>query len=158
MGIMETPYDHRQTLIALGEVARLIKTYVDRRAAEHGMTHVQWGVLKRVQARDGLMQAEIAEQMDLQPISLVPILDKLCEQGLIERRADPKDRRAKLLFLTGLGRDRLDSLGPVADQISAEIFKGLDAAAVGRLHAQLTQLKDNIKRATGFARATTKGE
>ena len=158
MVVMQDHTDFRETLLVLSDVARLLKTYVDRRAAEHGMTQAQWGVLKRVERRDGLMQAEIAEQMELQPISLVPILDKLCEQGLIQRRAHPEDRRARLLYLTDQGRARLKSLGPLANEIYGELFAGFAATDVAGLGKQLTRLKDNIRRATETSRPLVKGE
>ena len=157
MGNMANLIEQRDALLALTDVARLLKTFVDREAADHGMTHAQWGVLRRIERHDGSMQAEIAEQMELQPISLVPILDKLCEQGLIERRAHPEDRRAKLLFLTGLGKSRLQSLEPLAEGISNSVFAGVPAAGITGLRQQLLQLKDNIKRASDTTRTAAKG-
>ena len=142
----------REVMLTLADVARLVKTYVDRRAAEHGMTRAQWGALTRIARCNGLMQAEVAEQMDLQPISLVPILDKLCDQGLIERRVHPEDRRAKLLFLTAKGQALLDTLAPLADDIANELFGEMKGDDIAILLKRLGQLKDNIKRASETTR------
>lgn len=150
---MQSKTRRRDILLLLADVARLLKTYIDRRAAEHGMTRAQWGALARIERCGGLMQAEIAEQMDLQPISLVPILDKLSEQGLIERRASHEDRRAKLLFLTPKGKAVLDELEPLADAIAAEVLGGLAPDSVPGLQEALARIKTDIKRASEQPRA-----
>lgn len=147
----------REALLAIVDVARLLKTYIDRRGSEHDITRAQWGALARIERAPGSTLAEIAEQMDLAPISLVPILDRLCEQGLIERRAHPGDRRAKPLHLTERGRARLMELEPLAAEIATELFAGMPDAALERLAADLARLKDNIKRAGGPARPPASG-
>ena len=90
----------REFAFLLNDVARLLRTYADQRARQFGMTRAQWAVLVRLQRTEGLKQSELAEILDLQPISLTRLLDRLCANGLIERRADPEDRRAKRLYLT----------------------------------------------------------
>ena len=67
------------------------------------MTRAQWAVLARLESNEGLKQSELAEMLDLQPITLTRLVDRLCANGLIERRADPNDRRAKRLYLTPAG-------------------------------------------------------
>ena len=64
------------------------------------MTRAQWAVLFRLERNEGLKQSELAEMLDIQPITLTRLIDRLCDNGLIERRSDPNDRRAKRLFLT----------------------------------------------------------
>ena len=73
----------------LNDVARLLRTYADYKASQFGMTRAQWAVLVRVDRSEGLNQSELAEVLDLQPITLTRLLDKLCDSGLIERRPDP---------------------------------------------------------------------
>jgi MarR family transcriptional regulator for hemolysin len=86
------------------DVARLLKTYADQRARQFGISRAQWAVLIRIDRNEGLKQTELADMLDLQPITLTRLLDKLSDSGLIERRPDPGDRRAKRLFLTPAAR------------------------------------------------------
>ncbi|MFO1169432.1 MAG: MarR family transcriptional regulator [Hyphomicrobiaceae bacterium] len=151
-----TSHRAREALLLLTDAARLLRTHVDRRAAEHGMTRAQWGALIRIGRRSGITQAEIAEQMEIQPISLVPVLDRLCEQGLIERQAHPSDRRAKLLRLTPKGEKVLLELEPLAVAIAEDLFAGATAEQIEDFHSLLELLKDNIKRATDRQQASAK--
>lgn len=79
----------------------MLQTYADQEVRRLDMTHSQWAVLSRIERHEGLKQSEIADMLDLQPITLTRLLDRLCDNGLIERRPDPQDRRAWRLFLAG---------------------------------------------------------
>src|SRR5438874_1270870 len=82
-------------LFALGEVARLVRAYADKQAARYGITRAQWAVLAKVERTEGLKQSELAEQMEMQPITLTRLIDKLCDNGWIERpklAAEPRRR------------------------------------------------------------------
>ena len=105
--------------LSLNDVARMLRTYADHKAAQFGMTRAQWVVLVRLDRFEGLKQSELAEMLDLQPITLTRLLDKLCDSGLIERRADPNDRRAKRLFLTPAARPLLEQLGALGEELMA---------------------------------------
>ena len=83
------------------------------------MTRAQWAVLVRLDRSEGLNQSELAEMLDLQPITLTRLLDKLCDSGLIERRPDPDDRRAKRLFLTAAARPLLEQLSVLGEETMA---------------------------------------
>ena len=86
-------------LFTLGEVQRMVRAYADRQAARYGITRAQWAVLAKVERTEGLKQSELAEQMEMQPITLTRLIDKLCDNGWIERRGDEKDRRVNRLYL-----------------------------------------------------------
>src|ERR1700719_737005 len=88
-------FTSREFGFIISDVARLLRTYADHKAAQFGMTRAQWAVLVRLDRAEGLNQSELAEMLDLQPITLTRLLDKLAESGLIERRPDPQDRRAQ---------------------------------------------------------------
>ena len=88
------PALRREVLFQLTDVARAMRTHFDQRAREHGMTRAQWGVLLRLERQEGMMQAEMAESLEIQPISLARLIDRLCDQKLVERRPHPSDRRA----------------------------------------------------------------
>lgn len=112
----------REFMFQLVETSRLLRTYVDQRARQHGTTRAQWGVMSRLRRQEGLNQAALAEQMDLQPISLARLLDRLQGQHLIERREDPADRRAYRLYLTPEGRALVDELDEVRTAIAQEVL------------------------------------
>ena len=101
---------NREILFTISDVGRLLRTYADQKARRFGMTRAQWAVLLRLERREGLKQSELAEILDLQPITLTRLVDRLCDNGLIERRADPNDRRAKRLYLTPAARPLIDRL------------------------------------------------
>ncbi len=129
------------------DVARMLRTYADQRARQFGISRAQWGVLVRLQRTEGLKQSELAEILDLQPISLTRLLDRLAESGLIERRADPNDRRANRLYLTPAARPVLEQLATLGLGMMETVLDGLDGKANERLLRDLTLMKDNLRAA-----------
>src|SRR5215204_4293000 len=98
-------------LFTLGEVQRMVRAYADRQAARYGITRAQWAVLAKVERAEGLKQSELAELMEMQPITLTRLIDKLCDAGWIERRSDASDRRVNRLYLKKAARPLLGKLG-----------------------------------------------
>jgi MarR family transcriptional regulator, transcriptional regulator for hemolysin len=137
----------RDLAFTINDVARLLRTYADQKAAQYGMSRAKWAVLARLDRFEGLKQTELADMLDLQPISLTRLLDSLCANGLIERRADPEDRRAKRLFLTPAARPLLERLGDLAEELMGTALAGLDQRDSKALLAQLSTIKDNLRRA-----------
>jgi MarR family transcriptional regulator, transcriptional regulator for hemolysin len=137
----------RDLAFTINDVARLLRTYADQKAAQYGMSRAKWAVLARLDRFEGLKQTELADMLDLQPISLTRLLDSLCANGLIERRADPDDRRAKRLFLTPAARPLLDRLGDLAEELMGTALAGLDQRDSKALLAQLSTIKDNLRAA-----------
>jgi MarR family transcriptional regulator for hemolysin len=135
----------REVAFSINDVARLLKTYADQRARDLGMTRAQWAVLARVERSEGLKQCELADTLDLQPITLTRLIDRLCDGGLIERRSDPDDRRAKRLYLTPAARPVLDGLTRLGQDIMATVLAGIEPAAVEQLLAHLLALKTNLR-------------
>lgn len=131
----------------LSDLARMLKTYVDQQARQFGMTRAQWQVLSRLERSEGLKQAELAEMLDLQPITLTRLVDRLCANGLIERRADPDDRRAKRLFLTDEARPLMDRLAVFGEELMAEVLAGIDDGEVKLLLSKLGRAKENLREA-----------
>src|SRR6266571_2752145 len=74
-------------LFTLAELQRLVRAYADKQAARYGITRAQWAVLAKVERAEGLKQTELAEQMEMQPITLTRLIDRLCDNGWIERRS-----------------------------------------------------------------------
>jgi len=142
---MQTISQRRELAFLIKDLARMTRTYADQKAAQFGMSYAQWAVLARLARSEGLKQSELAEVLDIQPITLTRLVDRLCDNRLIERRADPTDRRAKRLFLTPAARPVVDRLHDLAEELTATIFKGIDPASVALMVSQLTVAKENLR-------------
>ena len=149
---------NREFAFTLNDVARMLRTYADHKAAQFGITRAQWVVLVRLDRSEGLKQSELAEMLELQPISLTRLLDKLADSGLIERRADPVDRRAKRLYLTPAARPLLEKLGALGDDLMATALAGVSAESVERMIGHLGIVKENLRQAIAHRGAEAAGE
>ena len=138
---------NREILFTISDVGRLLRTYADQKARLHGMTRAQWAVLLRLERLEGLKQSDLAEDLDIQPITLTRLVDRLCDNGLIERRPDPNDRRAKRLYLTPAARPLLDRIATQVEELAGTVLAGVDTAAVGVMLTQLGLARDNLKQA-----------
>ena len=135
----------RQFIVQLIESSRLLRNYIDQRAKRRGTTRAQWIVLFRLRQQEGLSQVDLAEVLELQPISLVRLLDRLVDHGLLERRSDPKDRRANRLFLTASGRQLVDELDSLRDAIANGVLQDVPASAIETSLKPLRDIKERIK-------------
>jgi MarR family transcriptional regulator for hemolysin len=138
----------REFAFLVNDVGRLLRTYADQQARQFGMTRAQWAVLARLEYAEGLKQSELAELLDLQPITLTRLVDRLCANGLIERRADPSDRRAKRLYLTAQARPLMNRLADLGENMMATVLEGLDTAKLEQMTANLSGVRDNLRAAT----------
>jgi len=135
----------KQIISQLVETSRLLRNYIDHRAKARGTTRAQWIVLFRLREQEGLSQVDLADVLELQPISLVRLLDRLVEHGLVERRSDPRDRRANRLFLTASGRQLADDLDSLRDDIATDVLQEVPAATLETSLKTLRHIKDRIK-------------
>jgi DNA-binding MarR family transcriptional regulator len=135
----------RQLITQLVESSRLLRNYIDNRAKGRGTTRAQWIVLFRLREQEGLSQVDLADVLELQPISLVRLLDRLVEHGLVERRSDPRDRRANRLFLTASGRQLADDLDSLRDAIAVDVLQDVPAAGIETSLKTLRDIKERIK-------------
>jgi DNA-binding MarR family transcriptional regulator len=135
----------RQLVAQLVESSRLLRNYIDHRAKDRGSTRAQWIVLFRLRQQEGLSQVDLADVLELQPISLVRLLDRLVEHGLLERRHDPRDRRANRLFLTVSGRQLVDDLDSLRDAIATDVLQEIPDHAIEASLDTLRAIKDRIK-------------
>ena len=138
---------NREILFTISDVGRLLRTYADQKARRFGQTRAQWAVLLRLERREGLKQSDLAEDLDIQPITLTRLVDRLCDNGLIERRPDPNDRRAKRLYLTPAARPLLDRIESQVEELAEKVLAGVDPAAVGVMLTQLRLTRDNLRQA-----------
>ena len=137
----------RELLFLISDVGRLLRTYADQKARLHGMTRAQWAVLLRLERREGLKQSELAEALDIQPITLTRLVDRLCANGLIERRADPNDRRAKQLYLTPAARPLIDRIADRVEDLSDTVLDGIAPAELDQMLSRLGLARENLKNA-----------
>ena len=135
----------RQVVAQLVESSRLLRNYIDHRAKGRGTTRAQWIVLFRLREQEGLSQVDLADVLELQPISLVRLLDRLVEHGLLERRHDPHDRRANRLFLTEAGRQLVDDLDSLRDNIAENVLRDIPSASLQTSLETLLDIKERIK-------------
>src|SRR6187397_684403 len=126
----------REFAFLINDVARLLRTHADQRARQFGMTRAQWAVLARLESNEGLKQSELAE-----------MLDRLCGSGLIERRADPDDRRVKRLYLTAQARPLMDRLAELGHDMMGTVLEGFDLKTIERMISELARTKENLKTA-----------
>ena len=134
-------------LFTLGEVQRLLRAYADKEASRFGITRAQWAVLAKVERNVGMKQTELAELMEMQPITLTRLIDKLCESDWIERRGDTSDRRVNRLYLLKAGRVLLGKLSGLRSELTAAALGGIHPADAHRLLTQLEQIKENVRNA-----------
>src|ERR1700758_3499424 len=100
----------RDPLIVLHDVARLLRTRFDQRARVYGMTRAQWIILARLERQPGISQNEMAAICEVEPITVGRLVDRLEARGMVERRADPSDRRIRRLHLLPAARPLLEEL------------------------------------------------
>jgi DNA-binding MarR family transcriptional regulator len=138
-------YDFERSFgYVLFETARLMSKRFDQRARTLGLTRAQCQVLVRLVQHEGINQARLAELAELEPISLTRCLDRMEQAGWIVRRADPTDRRARLLFMTEKAKPLFDQVLEVGYETRAEALAGLTLADRDRLVDLLLQVRGNL--------------
>jgi MarR family transcriptional regulator for hemolysin len=134
-------------MFTLGELFRLIRVYADKEAARYGITRAQWAVLAKVERSEGMKQTELAELLEVQPITLTRLIDKLCDAGWIERRSDENDRRVNRLYLKKAARPLLGKLAGLRSELTATALEGISPTDAHRLLTQLESIKENVRNA-----------
>ena len=129
----------------VAETARLIRREANKRAAVLGATKAQWRVLARLsRTGDGVRQIELADALDVEPITLCRMIDRLEEAGLVERRRDGADRRAWRIHLTAAAAPVLAKLEEMGVGLHADILAGIDEADRETALRVLARIRQNI--------------
>ena len=128
----------------LGDTSRLLRRRFDARARSLGVSRAQWQVLFALSRNEGINQTGLADQLDVETITLCRMVDRLADAGLLERRPDPADRRAWRLHLTDAARPLLDSLKHVGDEVVAEGVAGINAAQLAAAVEALITMRVNL--------------
>lgn len=130
----------------LSDTARLMRRSFDARARQIGVTRPQWRVLSVLRRFEGINQGGLAELLEVEPITVCRMIDRLQEAELVERRPDPDDRRSWLLFLTPKAQALLDQLRPLAEEMLDEALEGVSMNDRAILAASLDQMRRNLAR------------
>ena len=140
----------------LHDVARLLRKRFEQNARGSGLTRSQWQVLAYLSRSEGINQSGLAELLDVEPITLTRILDKLETLKLVERRPDPSDRRVWNLYLTAAARQKLQEARKIGDVTRTEALAGISAADRQQLLKTLQILKTNLAEACSAPAAEQK--
>src|SRR5579863_4630713 len=134
----------RDLMLLLNDVARLLRTRFDQRARARGMTRAQWVILARVNANPGLSQNELASILEVEPISVGRLIDRLEVRGLVERRPDPGDRRIWRLHLLPGAEPVLDEISKARDILGDQLLEGVAPAVRTKMVDALLKMKNNL--------------
>jgi len=143
---MPTNVPERTLGFVLHDVARLLRKRFEQRArvARLELTRAQWSVLAHLARQEGINQAALAQILEIEPITLVRLLDRLQAADLVERRPDPSDRRARVLFLTPAARPLLERIWELAAGVREEAMAGLSEPEREQLIGLLLKVKGNL--------------
>jgi MarR family transcriptional regulator, transcriptional regulator for hemolysin len=126
------------------DVTRLMRKHFDRRAVRFQMTRAQWRALKRLHYSEGMRQNELAEQLEMEPIAVGRVIDRLQKAGFVERRADPADRRAWRLYLTARAHAVVDDMELISIELFRQAQRGISAADMKTMIGVLSRMKLNL--------------
>ena len=121
----------------------------DRHIVRFGLTRAQWRALKALHRRPGMRQNELAEQLDMEPIAVGRVIDRLQAAGFVERRADPKDRRAWRLHDTEQARGVIDGMEDIARGLRRDSTAGISPDDLNMMLAVLDRMKENLQSLDG---------
>ena len=128
----------------IGETAHALRKAFGRRVASLGVTGAQWKVLFKLTLKPGLRQTDLADMLDLEPITLTRIIDRLQEAGLVERSPDPTDRRAWRLHVTAKAEPVVEKLRAIAAELTAEAFAGVNPKDIETTRKVLAQVRERV--------------
>ena len=138
----------------IGETAHSLRKAFDRIAVGLGVTRAQWKVLFRLTRQPGLRQVELADLLDIEPITLCRIVDRLEESGLVERTRDPADRRAWRLHVTEQAQPLIAKLQGVGAKLVEQAFADIDPKDIEIARQVLARVRENAGRCAPINRAS----
>jgi MarR family transcriptional regulator for hemolysin len=138
----------------IGETAHALRKAFDRFAVGLGVTRAQWKVLFKLTRYPGLRQVELADMLELEPITLCRIIDRLEEGQLVERVRDPEDRRAWRLHVTAQAQPLIEKLQGVGAELVEHAFAGIDPKEIETTRQVLARVRENASRSGTVNRAS----
>ncbi len=132
----------------MADAARLFRRAFNARARELGLTGQQWRVLVVIRRNPGLRQSVAAEMLEVEPITLSRMVDRLADAGMVERRADPTDRRAWSLYLSAAAEPLMDRMRAMAEALTNDALEGFTSAERQQLVQLAERYRANLSRRT----------
>jgi len=130
--------------VLISDVARLQRRTFDRRLQSLDLTQAQWRAIVYIARTEGMSQTALAECLEIQPITVGRLIDRMESAGWVERRSHPADRRAVQLYLTPKSQPILEEIHARAEDMMAESLMGLSVAAQKQLFDSLQRIKQNL--------------
>jgi MarR family transcriptional regulator for hemolysin len=140
--------------LLVSDIARLLRRNMDRRLLALGLTQAQWRAIARLARSEGMTQAALAESLEIQPITLTRLIDRMEKAGWVERRTHPLDRRAVQLYLAPRSQPILDEMHARASETLGEATRGIPASVLKELLETLEDIKRNLVAADSAAAHT----
>ena len=144
----------RSFAFLLHDIARLMRKRYEQRARPLGLTRAQWQTLAHLQRREGINQSGLAELLELEPITVGRLIDRMEEAGLVERRNNPADRRAHRLYLTERARPMIEQGRALGEVVRAEAFDSIADVERERLIDLLVRVRSNLSNRHGDDEST----
>jgi len=129
----------------LNDVTLLFRKHFDRRAVKFGLTRAQWRATKMLYHREGLRQTELAELLEMEPIAVGRVIDRLQAAGFVERRPDPRDRRAWRLYVTEQARVIVGDMELIARDLRKDASRGIEYDELRQALGVLDRIKENLQ-------------
>jgi MarR family transcriptional regulator, transcriptional regulator for hemolysin len=143
----------RDPVILLSDVARMIRTLADARAREHGMTRAQWMILVRLDRQPGMSQNELAALIEVEPITVGRLVDRLERRGMVERCPDPQDRRVWRLRLTPAAQPMLKKIAKARSELNNILTSGIAQKDLQIVSDCLMRMKANVTETRATAKS-----
>ena len=151
----------------ISDVSRLLRRNFDKRAQKIGLSRAQWQVLAWLKRNEGISQTQLADLLEMSPMTLVRLIDRLEMNGLVERRPHPTDRRVYQLFLAGHAHPSLDRLWSMGAETRDEALEGIPQEVEAALLKALAKIRKNLiaadarvpaERIDGYRRSRGEGQ
>ena len=134
----------RDPIVILSDLARAIRTRADARAREHGMTRAQWMILVRLERQPGMSQNELAQLIEVEPITVARLVDRLEARGFVERRPDANDRRIWRLHINAAATPMLKEIAQARAELNEMLIAGIAQKDVDAATNTLLAMKANF--------------
>jgi MarR family transcriptional regulator for hemolysin len=136
--------EHASIGLLLIDTGRLLRKRFEQNVRGTGLTRAQWQLLKEIYVQEGLNQGALAELLEVEPITVGRLVDRLEQAGLIERRPHPTDRRAWSLYLLPAAHPLLETLKHIAGETRAELLQGMSDTEIDEAMRLFAKMKDNL--------------
>ncbi|MEO8670936.1 MAG: MarR family transcriptional regulator [Tahibacter sp.] len=137
-------HDNKSFAYPLVDVTRLFRKHFDRRAEPLGLTRAQWRALKAIHRQEGLSQKALAELLEMEPIPIGRVVDRLQQAEFVERRADPTDRRCWRLYLTAKALGVVDAMEVISVGLRDDALKNVEETDLDTFVRVLGLMKQNL--------------